>query len=103
MQELYMTNREGISRAEAEQMIDNLLAHIVITVLNHQLNVAVRVQAFPDFFGNFHYLALTRLKRFAVKIANDVMHLRAFNGAFDAGKVVETFITLGVFRRFPNR
>ena len=84
-------------------MGDHLLMHVVITILDHQLDIAVRVQPLADLFGDLHHLAFTRLKVLAVKIADDVVHLGPIHAAFDAGEVIKAFITFGSLRRLVGR
>ena len=79
-------------------MLDHLFMHIVIAVLDDQLNIAIRMQTLAHLFGDIHHLTFTRFKPVAVKIANDVMHVRAIDRPFDAGEVVEALIALGLLR-----
>ena len=41
----------------------HFLAHIVITIFNHQFDIAIRVQPFAYLFGDLHHLTFTRFKR----------------------------------------
>ena len=78
----------------------HLLMHIVIAVLNDQLDIAIRMKPLADLFGDLHHLALAGLKLLPVKIADDVVHICPIDGAFDAGQMVETFVAFGGLGRF---
>ncbi|CHD60737.1 Uncharacterised protein [Salmonella enterica subsp. enterica serovar Typhi] len=88
---------------ENMRMLNHFFAHIVITVFNHQFDIAVRMQPLADFFGNLHHFAFTRFKLLTVEIANDVVHFGPVNGAFHAGQMIKPFVTFSGFRRFIRR
>ena len=80
-----------------------MVAHIVIAVINRQLDIAVRMQTFTDFLGNRDHVAFAFFKIITVKITDDIVHFRAFNRTFDALQMIEPLIPFGIFRRFFRR
>ena len=85
------------------RMGNHLLMHVVITIFDHQFDVAIRMQPFTDLFGDLHHFAFARFKLLAIEIAQNVVHLRPVDAALDAGQVIKTLITVGGFRGLTGR
>jgi len=85
------------------RMLRHFIAHVVIVVVQRHFDITLTMQDLTHHMGDINDFLLAGFKLHFIEVADNVVHFRALYVSLDRRQVIETFITLGVFRRFPNR